>query len=443
MSTTRLTLAAALLCGAITIPISAQDWPQWRGPSGNGASGETNLPVEWSATEGVAWKADLGGVGVSSPVVVGERVFVTSQIGAGQSRQGPRLAQGTTATGERSIGAPRAAAAAPESPAFLVEAFDKATGRRLWQHRVEAVGPMPTVHDKHNMASPSPVTDGTRVYAWFGTGQLVALDMDGRLVWQRHLGKEIGPFEINWGHSSSPTVFGDTLILLCDHQPASYLLAIDSRTGLDRWKVDRGSGRQSYSTPFVVTTPAGPELVVNSNQRVDVYDPRTGAFLWHVGGPNQFPIPSPAYRDGVLFVSRGYRSGPYMAVRAGGRGDVNESHVVWQTPTGAPYISSLVEVNGLIFMASDVGAVTVLDAATGERVWQQRVNGIFSASPVTGDGKVYFVSETGEVVVIRASRQPEVLARNDIGERLIASPAIAGGHLFLRSDDRLFAIKGK
>jgi outer membrane protein assembly factor BamB len=426
-----------------TVAVAAADWPQWRGPNGNGTSLERNLPVRWTATEGVAWKVDLGGVGVSSPVVTGTRVFVTSQVGAGQSRQGPRLVQGAdpAAAGERAIGAGRAAGVAA-GPVFLVEAFDRGSGRRLWQYRLDAATPMPVVHDKHNMASPSPVTDGTYVYAWFSTGQLVALDMDGRLVWQRHLGRENGPFDINWGHSSSPTLFDGSLILLCDHEPASYLLAVDARTGRDRWKVDRGRGRQSYSTPFVVTTPTGPELIVNSSQRVDGYDPRTGAFLWHVGGANQFPIPAPTSADGVVFLSRGYRSGPYMAVRPGGRGDVGGSHVIWQTPTGAPYISSLVHDGGLIYMASDVGGVTVLDASTGQRIWQQRVNGIFSASPVAGDGKVYFASETGEVIVIRSGRQPEILARNDVGERLIASPAVSDGHLFLRSDDKLIAVRG-
>jgi outer membrane protein assembly factor BamB len=434
---------AAALVVMVVAGVSAADWPQWRGPHGTGVSDDRNLPVRWSATDNVAWRADLGGVGVSSPVIIGDRVFVTSQVGTGTSRTGPRLAQGAAADaqGERSIGTARAGAPADAaSPVFLVEAFDRVSGRRLWQHRLAAAAPMPTVHDKHNMASPSPVTDGTHVYAWFSTGQIVALDMQGQLVWQRHLGREIAPFDINWGHSSSPTLFGDTLILLCDHEPASYLLAIDVRTGRDRWKVDRGRGRQSYSTPFVVTTAAGPELIVNSNERVDAYDPRTGAPLWHVGGQNQFPIPSPAFSDGVLYLSRGYRSGPYMAVRAGGRGDVNNSHVVWQAPTGAPYISSLVYSGGLVYMASDVGGVTVIDATSGQRVWQQRIEGIFSASPVAGDGKVYFVSETGAVVVIGGGRQPEVLARNEMGERLIASPAIAGGQIFLRSDDRLFAI---
>jgi outer membrane protein assembly factor BamB len=439
----RLSILPALLA-LMVAGVSADDWPQWRGPNGNGTTRETGLPVRWSATEGIAWKADLSGNGVSSPVVAGSRVFVTSQIGAGQSRQGPRLAQGADAgsAGERAMSAARRAAAA-ERPAFLVEAFDRATGRRLWQYRFDAEAPMPTVHDKSNMAQSSPVTDGTLVYAWFATGQLVALDMSGALVWQRHLGREIGPFEINWGHASSPTLFEDTLLLLCDHEPASYLLAVDKKTGRDRWKADRGRGRQSYTTPLVVTTSTGPELIINSNQRVDAYDPRSGTPLWHVGGANQFPIPAPAFADGVLYLSRGYRSGPYMAVKPGGRGDVSASHVVWQAQTGAPYISSLVHDNGLVYMASDVGGVTVLDAATGQRVWQQRLPGIFSASPVAGDGKVYFTSETGDVIVIRSGRQPEVLARNEMGERLIASPAIAGGHLFLRSDDRLFAVSGR
>jgi outer membrane protein assembly factor BamB len=440
----RSVLTGCVLVVAGAAALSAANWPTWRGPNGNGTSPEKNLPVRWSATEGVAWRADLGGVGVSSPVVTGDLVLVTSQSGTGQSRQGPRLVQGgdPLTAGERPIGAPRTAAAESQ-PVFLVEAFSRTDGTRRWQYRLPAAEPMPVVHDKHNMASSSPVTDGTRVYAWFGTGQIVALDMNGRLVWQRHLGREVGPFEIQWGHSSSPTLFGDSLLLLCDHQPASYLLAVDAATGNDRWKVDRGTGKQSYTTPFVVDTAAGPELVVNSNQRVDAYDPRTGAHLWHVGGANQFPIPSPTSADGMIFLSRGYRSGPYMAVRPGGRGDVGASHVVWQAATGAPYISSLVYDGGLIYMASDVGGVTVLDAATGQRIWQQRIEGVFSASPVAGDGKVYFTSESGDVIVIRSGRQPEILARNSIGERLIASPAIAGGQLFLRSDDRLIAVKGQ
>jgi outer membrane protein assembly factor BamB len=430
--------------------LAAVDWPTWRGPHGNGISDERNVPVRWSATENVAWTAPLAGLGVSTPIVSGNRVFVTSQLGAGVRRAGnhPRLAQGADAAtaGERALGVGRSdAASAPAGNriSFIVEAFDKASGKRVWDYRVDAKGSLAGTHDKHNLASPSPVTDGQIVYAWFGTGQLVALDMNGKVVWERHLGQEISPFEINWGHASSPTLFDDMLILLCDHAPASYLLAVDKKTGKDRWKVDRGAGRASYSTPFVVQAPTGPELIVNSSERVDAYDPRTGAFLWHVGGSNQFPIPVPTHHDGIVYMSRGYRSGPYMAIKPGGRGDISASHVVWQVNTGAPYISSLVYDGGLLYMANDVGAITIVDAGTGAKVWQERVGGLFSASPVAADGKIYFVSETGETIVMKSGREPQILARNDVGERLIASPAIADGRIFLRSDDRLFCIGGR
>jgi outer membrane protein assembly factor BamB len=428
----------------LTVPVAlSANWPQWRGPQGTGTSNERNLPVTWSATENVAWRADLGGVGVSSPIVVGNIVIVTSQAGKSPSRQGPRLAQGAgpEGLGERPMGTARGAAEIPDQPMFLVEAYDRQGGKRLWQYHTEALGPIPTSHDKANMALSSPVSDGSMIYAWFSNGQLVALNMKGTLVWQRHLGKDLGTFDIEWGHSSSPTLFEDTLILLCDNNNASNLLAVDKKTGTERWRVNRGPKRQSYSTPFVVPGPSGPELVVNSSQRVDVYNPRNGDLLWHVGNPHQFPIPSPTYHDGVLYMSRGYRSGPYMAVRTGGKGDVNGSHVVWQAPTGAPYISSLVYDSGLVYMTTDIGGITAVDAATGERVWQQRVGTVFSASPVVGDGKVYFTSETGAIIVVKSgAREPNILARNEMGERFIASPAISNGRLFFRSDDRLFSV---
>jgi outer membrane protein assembly factor BamB len=437
----RSVFAAVLACSLAMPAVLSADWPQWRGPRGTGVSDERNLPVKWSATEGVAWRADLGGAGVSSPIVVGDLVIVTSQAGVGPSRRGPRLSQGAgpDGFGERSISA--AAVEASDQPVFLVEAYDRMKGARRWQYRMPAVGALPTSHDKANMALSSPVSDGTMVYAWFSNGQIVALDMKGAPVWQRHLGKELGPFEIEWGHSSSPTLFEDTLILLCDNNHASNLLAVDKRTGAERWRANRGVKRQSYSTPFIVPGGAEPELVLNSSERVDAYNARTGELLWHVGNPHQFPIPSPAYHEGVLYMSRGYRSGPYMAVRTGGRGDVNATHVVWQTPTGAPYISSLLYDAGLVYMTTDIGGITAVDAKTGQRVWQHRLNAVFSASPVAGDGKVYFTSETGTVFVVRSgSKTPEILAENELGERFIASPAISDGRLFFRGDGRLVAV---
>jgi outer membrane protein assembly factor BamB len=432
---------AGCLC-SVGLTLHAADWPHWRGPNAGGVAPDKALPVRWSTTENIAWKAAVAGVGISTPIVSGDRVYVTSQVGSGVRRPGnhPRLVQGgdASALGERAIEA--VAGGDASRTFFLVEAFARSDGRRLWERRIEAEGELTPVHDKHNLASPSPVSDGSLVFAWFGTGQIVALDQKGAVVWQRHLGREVGPFDIQWGHGSSPVVYGDLLILLCDHASASYILALDKATGKERWKTDRGKGRSSYSTPLVVEGSFGAEVIVNSSERIDAYDPRSGAFLWHVGDANRFPIPSPVFHDGVIYASRGYRSGPYMAIRPGGRGDVAATRTVWHVPTGAPYVSSLLYYDGVVYMANDVGVLTAVDAASGERLWQERVDGVFSASPVAGGGHVYFVSENGETVVVKAGRSPQVIVRNPLGERAVASPAISNGQIFIRTDNHVFAI---
>jgi outer membrane protein assembly factor BamB len=425
-------------CGIVQ-PLAAADWPQWRGPLGTGVTPEAGLPQRWTP-DSVAWTARLAGAGVSSPVVSGERVFVTSQQGVAPRKPGshPTLARGEEASAERPLGG----SSGESGVVFVVEAFDRSDGRRLWEYRLPAEGGLPELHEKHNLASPSAVTDGEAVFAWFGNGQLVALGADGKRLWQRHLGREIGPFEINWGHGSSPALHKGLLYLLCYHEPKSTLLALDAKTGETRWQVERGKDIRSYSTPVVVPGPKGEELIVNSTDRIDAYDPATGAPLWHAGAPHRFAVPVPSFHDGVIYTSRGYRSGPYMAIRAGGRGDVNHTHVKWLVGAGAPYISSLLYYDGLVYMASDAGIVTAIDPSSGERAWQERVGGIFSASPVAGDGKVYFMSETGETIVVKAGREPKILERSRIDGRVVASPAISGGRLFIRSDDRLIAVGG-
>ncbi len=428
------------LAGLVTATLSADDWPQWRGPAGGAISAESRLPERWSDTQNIAWKSRLSGAGISTPIVWGDRVFVTSQAGAGQSRVGPRLGQGADATpAERALSG---GSTADKSVRFLLEALDLATGRRLWTHEVPAEGALTEVHDKHNLSSASPVTDGERVYAVFGTGQVVAVDNAGKPVWSRHLGRDIAPFDINWGNGSSPVLYRNTLILVCYHQTASYLIALDSRTGKQVWKTDRPRGVISYSTPLVVPSPQGDELVVNSSTGVEAFNAATGAALWHFDEPNQYPIPMAMHHRGIIYLSRGYRSGPYAAFRPGGRGDISKTHVVWHVPTGAPYISSLVYYDGLLYMAGDVGVITCVDAATGERVWRERLGGVYTASPVAGDGKIYLASESGETIVLKAGRTPEVLSRNTIDGRILASLAISSGRLIIRTDDQVIAIRG-
>jgi outer membrane protein assembly factor BamB len=431
-------LTSLLVC--LSTSATAQQWPHWRGPSASGLSTETGLPVQWSDAQGIAWTAEIRGLGISSPIVWGDRVFVTSQVGRGDARRGPRLVQSGSAdeAGERPLGTGPRAADGPVS--FLITAIDRASGRKAWEYAAPAAGPLPSVHDKHNLASPSPVTDGSRVYAWYGTGQVIAVDLDGKLVWQKHLGADYGRFEINWGHGSSPVVHGNTLFLLCYHDPASYLLALDARTGAVRWKTNASAGVTSYSTPLVIESGAATEVIVNSSDGVSAYDASTGARRWHVSESNRFPIPTPLFHDGIIYASRGYRSSPFMAIRPGGEGNVAASHVVWRAPSGGPYISSLLYYDGLIYMVGDVGVLTVIDAKTGGRVFQERIGGVYSASPVAADGKIYLVSEDGVTTVVAAGRTPRVLARNKLNARLLASPAIAGGRLFLRSDDAIYAI---
>ena len=439
-------LAGSLVIGlvALTGAAHAEDWPSWRGPDGRRVSSERGLPTTWSRDTGVAWRTPLRGLGVSSPIVAGDLVVLTSQIGRGPLRPGshPALVRGGAESpdDERPLGGRRVDGDG-DGIVFVVSAFSRVDGRVVWEHEIVAEGDLPQAHQKHNMASPSVVSDGERVYAWFATGQLVALDMHGGLVWQRHLGRDYGPFEIVWGHSSSPVLYEDLVILQCDHEPGAYLLALDRRTGDERWKVDRGQGLRSFSTPLVVAGPDGAELIVNASEGLDAYDPSTGIWLWHTGGHNEYPIAAATYDDsGTLYTGRGHRAGPYMAIRLGGRGDVDESHVAWRVPTGAPYISSLLYYEGLIYMANGNGIVTAVDAETGRRVWQDRVGGIYSASPVAGDGKVYLFSETGETVVLQAGRELHILQRNDLGERVVSSPAVSDGRIFIRTDESLVAV---
>jgi outer membrane protein assembly factor BamB len=425
---------------ASTAALGADDWPHWRGPATSGVSGERNLPERWSDTDNIAWKASLEGLGISSPIVWGDRVFATSQRGSGVVRQGPRLVQSGNAAdaGERPLGS--GPTSGDGRVTFLVSALDKTTGKPLWRFELPAEGPLPSVHEKHNLASSSPATDGQRVYAWFATGQLAAIDMSGKLVWKTNLGANYGPFEINWGHSSSPTVYKDTLILICYHESQSYLLALDAATGKVRWKVDAERGTTSYSTPLVVESLGTTEIVVNSSSGVSGHDFATGTRLWHIEESNRFPIPMPLFENGLIYTSRGYRSSPFMAVKPGGRGNVANSHIVWRAPSGAPYVSSLVHYQGLIYMVGDVGVLTVTDAKDGTRTHQERIGGVYSASPVAGDGKIYLLSEDGETIVVAAGRTPRILARNRLAARQLASPAVSGGRLFIRSDNALYAV---
>jgi outer membrane protein assembly factor BamB len=436
----RLVLTLAILSAPA---LRADNWPQWRGPAGTGISTEKGLPVEWSRDQNIAWRAALPGLGVSSPVVWGDRVFVTYQLGAGALRTGrhPTFVQdGNPAEqGETPIGGARPQGV-DEKISFAVAAYRASDGRQLWEHRFDAAGKLPDVHEKRNLATSSAVTDGERVYAWFSSGQLAAVTMDGKPVWNRHLGQDYAVFDLPWGHASSPALHRDRLILLSYLGSSAFLLALDKRTGKELWKVERPGTLKSYSTPLVIEGPQGAAAIVNSNEHVEAFDPADGKPLWKYVESTNFAVPMPVYHEGMLYASRGYRSGPYWAMKLSERGDVAKSKLAWHVDTGAPYTSSMVYDNGLLFMATEMGIVTCIDAKTGERVWRERLGGIYSASPVAADGKIYLASENGETLVVKSARTPQVLAKNKLDMRVIASPAIAGGRIFLRGDRHLVAV---
>jgi outer membrane protein assembly factor BamB len=407
--------------------LQADNWPQWRGPEATGISLEKNLPSRWSATENIVWRVALAGRGTSTPVIWDDRIFLTSQIGEGPVNY-------------RTADYPETGRPVDDKVRFVVQCFRRFDGRLLWQYELTASKDPEAVHPKHNLATPSCVTDGTFVFAWFGTGQIICLDVKGKLVWERHIGEDYSPFRLLWAHGSSPVLYKNSILLLCDHDPAAYLLALDKFTGKTFWKTDRGKGLRSYSTPLVVTSEGRDELIVNSNPRIDAYDPATGELLWYAGGHCPVPVPMPLYVDGMLYASRGYSSGPYMAIRPGGKGDVSETHVAWRIPTGAPYVSSLLYYGKLIYMATENGIVICADARTGEMIWKERIGGVFSASPVGGDGKIFLLNEAGETIVLEDGPKFTLLQRNLLGERCLASPAISQGRIFIRSDQHLFCI---
>jgi outer membrane protein assembly factor BamB len=437
---------AALLPFLLLSALPAEDWPQWRGPQSSGISNETGLPEHWSTAENIAWKVSLTGLGTSSPIVWGDKIIVTSQTGSVPVQEGmrPQLARDDQelASKENPIGGRDMKPAQPGVEiSLVVEAFNRANGGRLWKYSIPATGEFPQLNEKHNLATPTPVTDGKTIYALFGNGQLVALDMDGKVVWMRHLGKEYSPFLVLWGYGGSPVLYKDTLIVLCDHTPKSYLLALDKNTGKERWKADRGAGRVSHSTPLVVARPEGDELILNSSERVDAYNPANGELLWYTGSQRQTPIPTPVFHDGVIYLIRGYRNSDFIALRPGGRGEIKPDSYLWRVASGASYVPSILYYEGFIYVTNEVGIATCVDAQTGKEVWKQRLGGIFFASPVAGDQKIYMMSETGETFVLRAGREAAILARNNLDERILASPAISNKTIFLRSDNSLFCIK--
>ena len=396
------------LCVGFTSAALADNWPQWRGPQRSGITSDTGVPTTWSATENVRWKVPLPGQGISNPIVWEDRVFVTSSDG-------------------------------PEQNELHVVCLDRNSGRERWHRRQWGTAPTLSHGTKSSMASASPVTDGERLFAFFGTGDVFCFDLDGGLLWHRSLAAEYGAFENRFAASSSPLVVDGLLVLQCDHYGASYVVAIDVRTGANRWKADRPECWLSWSSPQVVPVGDRFELVVCGSEKLDAYDSRTGDKLWTVRGFSRECIPTPLVGHGLLFAVSG-PNGTSYAIKPGGRGDVTETHVVWKNERGTPFVPSGILVGDRYYLVDDKGIATCLDAHSGKQLWRKRFGGAFTASPVSADGLLFFTNESGSTLVLDAASDDREITRNEIGEPVYASPAIAQGRLFLRTAKHLMCI---
>ncbi len=392
---------------------AAEDWPQFRGPSGQGHSSELGLPLEWGESKNVAWKTPVAGAGWSSPVVAGGRVWLTAAVGERPSR-GP----------------------APQS--LRVYAFDVSSGRQVVDTEVFGLRDPRYQHPKANFATPTPIVDGDRVYVHFGADGTAALNMAGQVLWRATL-----PFESQHGASGSPVLHGDLLIINCDgNSDEAYVVALDTRTGKTRWKTERRIPRdQAYSTPLVIRVGDQDQVVSVGAYRAVAYDPETGREIWRVRYDDGFSnVPRPVYGHGLLFLATGFNEPSLIAVRPDGNGDVTRTHVAWTLQRGAPFTPSPILVGDELYVVSDSGILTVVDARTGTVRAQQRLGGNFSASPVYVEGRIYFQSEEGVTTVIAPEMPYRRLAVNQLDGSTLASIAVSNGSFFIRSDTHLYRI---
>jgi outer membrane protein assembly factor BamB len=396
----------ALLCALAAGPALAADWTQFRGPGSSAISPETGLPVKWTATENVRWKADLPGRGASSPVIAGGKIYVTACSGYRQKW-------------------------------LHVLCFDEATGRKLWERQFSATGPT-ACHPITSMAAPTPATDGKNVYALFATGDVVALRADGDLLWYRSLNSDYGNLMNQIGLAASPVLAGTTLLVPMENAGNSYLAGVDIETGQNKWKVERVR-EVNWVTPLLIDVGGRVDAVFASTKDITGYDPETGAVRWTHAAISPSDTPSPGRGEEGMVIVPG--SNDLYAVRP--RADSMTPEIVWKTAKVKLDIASPVTYRGRVY---SVGTLTVdcLEAKTGKTLWKVRLKGKhFWASPIIADGKLYVVSEDGFTNVIKLGDKPEVLATNALGETTLATPSIAGGCLYLRSDQHLFCIGDK
>jgi outer membrane protein assembly factor BamB len=427
----------ALTAGLTTL--SAANWPGWRGPEGQGVSTESGLPTEWSSSTNVAWKVPVGGRGHSSPIVWGNRVFLTTAVEgdlAPGSKAPTHLLGGKEFVHPDSVGVDK-------RHTYKVMALDLATGKALWE-RTAYDGPVyDNRHKKGSYASPTPVTDGKRVYAYFGSEGLYAYDFSGKLAWKTDIG-DIAT--IGMGTASSPVLYKDLVILQCDDSGDnnSFLVALDTKTGKEKWRTKRDVS-VTWATPVIVKAGARDELVASGSEWIVGYDPSTGKELWRTKGVDSNAIHTPLVGHGLVIVTAGYPTKAVIAIRPGGTGDISGTErVAWTFNKGTAYVASPILYGDYLYLLADNGAITCLDAKTGAVKYEggrPPKPGRFTSSPVAFEGMILTTSENGDTFVTKAGPAHEIVRTNSVDEMVMATPAISQGRILLRTVEHLYCIK--
>ena len=405
----------------------AENWPGWRGPNGDGTSPEKGIPLKWSGTENIAWKVAIPGNGHSSPVVWGNRVFLTSCL--------------------------------PEKEQRILLCLDRNTGKTLWKD-VVLNSPLETIHPLNSRASGTPATDGQHVFVAFmmaddrkipapnvGTPRMItpgslisaAYDMEGKQKWKIN----VGNFVSAHGFNTCPVLFEDLVILNGDHDGDAYLVALDRKTGKERWRTQRENNTRSYVTPIIREIDERTQMILSGSLCVASYNPRNGKRHWIINGPTEQFVASVVYNGEYVFVTSGYPERHIVAIRPDGSDNVTDTHIAWRTNRGAAYVPSPIIVGPYLLVVADSGIASCFDAKTGKRHWMERLPGSHSPSTVSVDGLVYFTSDRGVTTIVRPGKTFKVIAQNELGEQISASPAISQGQYFLRTHQHLYCIGSK
>jgi outer membrane protein assembly factor BamB len=432
----------AMAALAVAEPRATPQWPQFRGPDGQGVSAEKGFPDDWSPSRNVLWKTAIPGRGHSSPVVWGDRIFLTTAI-EGEVVPGAKgvvhIIEGHPYVHPQGVGDDR-------RQTFKVLAISARDGKVVWERTAYEGLPYDTRHKKGSFASQTPVTDGTLVYTYFGSeGLLFAYDMGGTLKWKASLG---GIATVGVGVGTSPVLYKNLLILQCDEDNGdkSFVVALDKRTGKEAWRTPRKL-QVSWATPVLLRAGGRDELVTSGTEWIIAYAPATGKELWRAKGLESNAVPSPVVSGDIVVVSAGYPEKMAMGIRAGGSGDITGTpRILWKYTKGTAYVPSPIAYGGLVYLVTDKGIVTCLDARTGEVKYEGGripVPATFMASPVAFDGKILLSSMEGDTFVIKAGPVHEVIRTNTLGEAMAASPALANGRIYIRGESNLYAIGGR